>query len=89
MRRAATRSCWLAVGQTDPAVRPRPQLRRFAFDHTPTDRAFLRDYKDLEPDKWVKIVRWGDADEARALVLEGIERAKKDKGEKDKKAEKV
>jgi hypothetical protein len=27
----------------------------------------------------VKIVRWGDADEARALVIEGIERAKKAK----------
>jgi inorganic pyrophosphatase len=37
---------------------------------------FFAHYKDLEPDKWVKIVRWGDADEARALVLEGIERGK-------------
>ena len=46
---------------------------------------FFAHYKDLEPNKWVKIVRWGDADEARALVLEGIERAKKDKkGEKAK-----
>ena len=40
---------------------------------------FFAHYKDLEPNKWVKIVRWGDADEARALVLEGIERAKKAK----------
>ena len=40
---------------------------------------FFAHYKDLEPDKWVKIVRWGDADEARLLVLEGIERAKKAK----------
>ena len=37
---------------------------------------FFAHYKDLEPGKWVKIVRWGDAEEARALVLEGIERAK-------------
>jgi inorganic pyrophosphatase len=37
---------------------------------------FFAHYKDLEPGKWVKIVRWGDADEARAMVLEGIERAK-------------
>jgi inorganic pyrophosphatase len=37
---------------------------------------FFLHYKDLEPNKWVKIVRWGDADEARALVLAGIERAK-------------
>src|SRR5271168_2709110 len=40
---------------------------------------FFAHYKDLEPNKWVKIVRWGDADEARALVIEGIERAKKTK----------
>jgi len=38
---------------------------------------FFEHYKDLEPDKWVKILRWGDADEARRLVMEGIERAKK------------
>jgi len=36
---------------------------------------FFAHYKDLEPGKWVKILRWGDADEARALVLEGIARA--------------
>jgi inorganic pyrophosphatase len=34
---------------------------------------FFAHYKDLEPNKWVKIVHWGDADEARALVLEGIQ----------------
>jgi inorganic pyrophosphatase len=37
---------------------------------------FFAHYKDLEPNKWVKILRWGDADEARALVTEGIERGK-------------
>jgi len=37
---------------------------------------FFAHYKDLEPDKWVKIIRWGDAEEARKLVMEGIERAK-------------
>ena len=37
---------------------------------------FFAHYKDLEPNKWVKIVRWGDAAEARALVTQGIERAK-------------
>jgi len=37
---------------------------------------FFSHYKDLEPGKWVKIVRWGHADEARKMVLEGIERAK-------------
>lgn len=37
---------------------------------------FFSHYKDLEPGKWVKIVRWGDAEEARRMVVEGIERAK-------------
>ena len=37
---------------------------------------FFAHYKDLEPNKWVKILRWGDADEARSMVLAGIERAK-------------
>ena len=37
---------------------------------------FFAHYKDLEPNKWVKIIRWGDAEEAHAMVLEGIERAK-------------
>jgi inorganic pyrophosphatase len=37
---------------------------------------FFAHYKDLEPNKWVKITRWGDAEEARSLVLTGIERAK-------------
>ena len=37
---------------------------------------FFEHYKDLEPGKWVKITRWGDAAEARKMVVEGIERAK-------------
>jgi inorganic pyrophosphatase len=37
---------------------------------------FFAHYKDLEPGKWVKILGWRDADEARRLVLEGVERAK-------------
>jgi inorganic pyrophosphatase len=37
---------------------------------------FFSHYKDLEPGKWVKIVRWGHADEARQMVVEGIGRAK-------------
>ncbi len=36
---------------------------------------FFAHYKDLEPGKWVKILRWGDAEEARKLILEGIARA--------------
>ena len=37
---------------------------------------FFAHYKDLEPGKWVKILRWGDAAEAKKLILEGIARAK-------------
>ncbi len=40
---------------------------------------FFEHYKDLEPGKWVKIYGWGDAKEAGALILEAIERAKKEK----------
>lgn len=29
---------------------------------------FFAHYKDLEENKWVKIVRWGDAAEARAMI---------------------
>ena len=37
---------------------------------------FFAHYKDLEPGKWVKIKRWGDAEEAKRLIREGIARAK-------------
>ena len=37
---------------------------------------FFAHYKDLEPGKWVKITRWGDAAEAKKLILEGIARAR-------------
>jgi inorganic pyrophosphatase len=40
---------------------------------------FFAHYKDLEPNKWVKIVGWKDAAHARELVNEGIERAKASK----------
>ena len=38
---------------------------------------FFEHYKDLEPGKWVKIGDWMGAAEARRLVVEAIERAKK------------
>ena len=38
---------------------------------------FFTRYKDLEKGKWVKIKRWGDAEEAQRLIVEGIERAGK------------
>lgn len=37
---------------------------------------FFEHYKDLERGKWVKVQRWGEAEEAQALIREGIERAK-------------
>jgi inorganic pyrophosphatase len=36
---------------------------------------FFTHYKDLEPDKWVRVGRWGDADEARRALVEAIARA--------------
>lgn len=36
---------------------------------------FFQHYKDLEKGKWVKIIRWGDAEEAARMVVEGLERA--------------
>jgi inorganic pyrophosphatase len=47
-----------------------PQITLDQIEH------FFAHYKDLEPGKWVKILRWGDAEEARALVDAGIERAR-------------
>ena len=40
---------------------------------------FFEHYKDLEPGKWVKVVRWADAAEAHKLIQEGIDRAKAEK----------
>lgn len=37
---------------------------------------FFEHYKDLEKGKWVKVQRWGEAEEALDLVRQGIERAK-------------
>jgi inorganic pyrophosphatase len=35
---------------------------------------FFEHYKDLEPGKWVKVVKWGDDVDARKLIVEAIER---------------
>ena len=66
---------------------PIPKLtQRYAHVHNYTDlpeitwrqiEHFFAHYKDLEPGKWVKIIRWGDAAEAKKMILEGVERAKK------------
>ena len=38
---------------------------------------FFEHYKDLEPGKWVKILGWGDVEEARREILSGIAAAQK------------
>ena len=43
-----------------------PEQTRLEFEH------FFARYKDLEPNKWVKIEGWGDAAEAEAIVEAGI-----------------
>jgi inorganic pyrophosphatase len=37
---------------------------------------FFAHYKDLEPNKWVKIIRWGKAAEAHALIEKGVAHAR-------------
>lgn len=37
---------------------------------------FFEHYKDLEPGKWVRVKGWGDVDQAKKLIEEGIQRAK-------------
>ncbi len=40
---------------------------------------FFAHYKDLEPNKWSKVIGWGDAEKAGQMILEGVERAKQAK----------
>jgi inorganic pyrophosphatase len=66
---------------------PSPKLtQRYDKDYTDLPEItlkqiehFFEHYKDLEPGKWVKIFGWGDYKEAGELILEAIERAKKEK----------
>ncbi len=47
-----------------------PQITRSQIEH------FFEHYKDLEPGKWVKIVRWGDVAAARDIIMDTIRRGK-------------
>ncbi len=47
-----------------------PEITRQQIQH------FFQHYKDLEPNKWVKIDHWGNAAEARQLIVKAIERYK-------------
>jgi len=74
---------------------PVPKLtKRYEHVHEYTDlpeitlqqmRHFFEHYKDLEPGKWVKVLGWGDAAEAKKMIVEAIARARK----ADKKSEKT
>jgi inorganic pyrophosphatase len=65
---------------------PVPRLtRRYENVHNYTDlpditlrqiEHFFQHYKDLETTKWVKVLGWGDAAEAKRVILEGMARAK-------------
>jgi inorganic pyrophosphatase len=65
---------------------PVPRLtKRYEHVHNYTDlpritleqvQHFFEHYKDLEPGKWVKVLGWGDAEEARRLIRAAIERAR-------------
>ena len=64
---------------------PVPKLTlRYEHVHNYTDlpditlqqiQHFFEHYKDLEPGKWVKVLGWGDAAEARDLISAAIARA--------------
>lgn len=63
---------------------PVPRLtRRYEHVHNYTDlphitvqqvQHFFEHYKDLESSKWVRVVGWGDAAEARALIVAAMQR---------------
>jgi inorganic pyrophosphatase len=65
---------------------PMPKLtKRYAHVNNYTDlpeitsqqiEHFFAHYKDLEPGKWVKVIGWGDAAEARQLINEAVARAR-------------
>ncbi len=46
-----------------------PQITRAAIEH------FFERYKDLEPDKWVKILGWAGKEEAEATILHAVRAA--------------
>ena len=64
---------------------PMPKLtKRYAHVMNYTDlpeislkqvQHFFEHYKDLEPGKWVKVLGWGDAAEAKRMIAEAIARA--------------
>ena len=41
---------------------------------------FFVHYKDLEPNKWVKIEGWGDAERAKTFIRDAIEKHREQNG---------
>lgn len=46
-----------------------PEITRQQINH------FFEHYKDLEPEKWVKVQNWGDADVAKKMIMDAVDRA--------------
>jgi inorganic pyrophosphatase len=79
-------------GGVDEKIIAVPSLRltkRYINVHNYTDlpeitleqiQHFFEHYKDLEPGKWVKISGWGDAAEAKRMIVEAIDRFNSKKG---------
>jgi inorganic pyrophosphatase len=58
-------------------VREYTDLPRITLDQI---QHFFEHYKDLEDGKWVKVLGWGDAAEARALIATAIEQHRTARG---------
>lgn len=65
------------------AVPPDRMTREYESVESPDDLAgglkarvehFFGHYKDLEPGKWVKLEGWGDAEEAKGLIMAALAR---------------
>jgi len=39
---------------------------------------FFTHYKDLEPEKWTRVGHWGDREDAKKVIVDGLERAKRE-----------
>ncbi len=48
------------------AIEDLPEITRQAIEH------FFTRYKDLEPDKWVKVTGWADKAAAEAVITKAI-----------------
>jgi inorganic pyrophosphatase len=46
-----------------------PEITRQQIEH------FFAHYKDLEGGKWVKVLGWGDVDEAESMIMDAVKRA--------------